>query len=49
MKIKSPYVTLLVGLVIAAVVTYLSVRAHQDATTPQTPSDPYALTTGAAR
>jgi hypothetical protein len=34
MKIKSPIVTLLVGLLLAATVTYLSVRAHQAATNP---------------
>ena len=49
MKIKSPIVTLLVGLALAAIVTYLRVRAHQDATTPQTPSNPYGLAAGAAR
>ena len=44
MKIKSPIVTLLVGVLLAAAITYLSVRAHDDATspTPQTPNTPYA-------
>jgi hypothetical protein len=44
MKIKSPVVTLLVGLLLAAVVTYLSVRAHEAATspTPGAPTSSYA-------
>ena len=44
MKIKSPIVTLLVGALLAAVITYLSVRAHDAATTPtpEAPTSPYA-------
>jgi hypothetical protein len=34
MKIQSPVVTLLAGVVLAAIVTFLSVRAHQSATSP---------------
>lgn len=34
MKIKSPIVTLLVGVLLAAIITYLSVRAHEAATSP---------------
>lgn len=34
MKIKSPIITLLVGLLIAVVVWTLSVRAHNDKTKP---------------
>jgi len=30
MKIKSPYLTLIVGLVIAVITVILSVRAHND-------------------
>ena len=44
MKIKSPIVTLLVGVLLAAAITYLSVRAHEAATsrTPESPTSTYA-------
>ena len=44
MKIKSPIVTLLVGVLLAAAITYLSVRAHQAATSPspEAPTSSYS-------
>lgn len=38
MRVPSPVVTLLVGVLIAAAVTFLSIRAHDAATRP-TPTD----------
>ncbi len=51
MKLKSPVVTLIIGLLIAVATWVLSVVAQDDATTPApTPTDQYgAATIGAER
>lgn len=40
MRIKSPIVTLLVGVLIAAIVTFLSVRAHNTVPKPYSAAAP---------
>jgi hypothetical protein len=50
MKIRSPIVTLIIGVLIAVVTVVLSVRANDAATNPgPSTSDPYSLTGGMAR
>jgi hypothetical protein len=46
MKVRSPIVTLIAGVLLAAIVTFLSVRAHDAATHP-TPNQPTLIPYGA--